>query len=83
MDRIDYQALRFSVENQLADFDSCSTDVRALANSLMRVFLQAMATQQVKRQVLKRELLTFRRDPNIIPPSWAYREPGSNRLPTL
>lgn len=83
MDRVDYQNLRFTVENQIADFDSGNSDSSALVNSLMRVFLQAMATEQVKRQVLKRELLTFRRDPKLIPPGWAYREPGSNRLPTL
>lgn len=83
MNKSTYQALRFSVENQLADHDSCNSDSHALVNSLMRLFLQAMSTEQVKRQVLKRDLLTFRRYPKLTPPSWAYREPGSNRLPTL
>jgi len=78
-----YQQLRFSVENQIADHHSGNADSCALVNSLMRVFLQAMATEQVKRQVLKRDMLTFRRDPKLNPPSWAYREPDSNRLPTL
>jgi hypothetical protein len=83
MNKSAYQELRFSVENQIANHDSGDSDSCALVNSLMRVFLQAMAAEQVKRQVLKRDLLTFRRDPKLIPPSWAYREPGSNRLPTL
>lgn len=83
MDKSTYQQLRYSVENQLVDFDSGNIDSVALTNSLMRLFLQAMSAEQVKHQVSKREFLTFRRDPNLIPPSWAYRKPGSTQLPTL
>jgi hypothetical protein len=83
MGRVDYQNLRFSVENQLADYDAGNCDSHALANSLMRLFLQAVSTEQVKRQMLKRDLVTFRRNPDLTPPSWAYRKPGSTQLPTL
>ena len=84
MTRNQYQILRQSVESEIADHDSGRTDSIALANSLMRLFLQAQSAEQVRNQVSKRELLTFRRNPDAIAPSWAYRKPGiSSRLPTL
>ena len=84
MDRVDYQNLRFSVEMQVADLDSGLIDRDALVNSIMRSFLQAVATSQVKRATTKRDFATFRRDKKVKPPSWAFSKPGiSSRLPTL
>lgn len=84
MDKLDYQTLRYSVVNQIADFDSGVIDSSALANSVMRLFLQAMASEQVRHQVSKRKLLTFRRSAECKPPSWAFCKSGiSDRLPTL
>ena len=84
MDRIDYQMLRFSVENQVADFESGRIDSAALVNSVMRSFLQVVASTQIKQASGKRAFLTYRRHINSVPPSWAYRKPGiSSRLPTL
>lgn len=76
MDRVDYQNLRFTVENQIADHDSGHIDSADLANSIMRVFLQAISSDQVKRQFSKRQLLTFRRDKQVTVPGWAFHPTG-------
>lgn len=78
MNRVDYQYLRFTVENQIADHDSGHIDSTALANSIMRVFLQAISTDKVKSQVSKRQLLTFRRDKQVTVPGWAFHPTGRN-----
>jgi len=83
MDRVDYQNLRFAVENQIVDHDNGHIDSTDLVNSVMRIFLQAISTDQVKRQVSKRQLLTFRRDKQVTVPGWAFRAPGTNPAPTM
>ncbi|PBK49859.1 hypothetical protein BUE60_21570 [Pseudomonas syringae pv. actinidiae] len=84
MDKSSYQQLRYAVESELDNFNSGNADDAAFVNSLMRLFLQASSYEQVKSQLAKRQFLTFRRSPNLIPPSWAYRNPSlSSRLPTL
>lgn len=84
MDRSSYQQLRYSVESELDNFNSGNADDTAFVNSLMRLFLQASSAEQVRSQLAKRHFLTFRRIPNLTPPSWAYRNPSlSSRLPTL
>ena len=80
MGRVDYQNLRFTVENQIHDFEHGRIDSSALANSIMRVFLQAISADQVKSQVSRRELLTFRRDKKVTVPGWAYHPTGSKLL---
>jgi hypothetical protein len=81
MTRVDYQNLRFTVENQIADHDSGRIDSTALVNSVMRVFLQAISADQVKSQVSRRQLLTFRRDKQVTVPAWAFRVPGTIPAP--
>lgn len=84
MHKSQYQMLRYLVEAEIANFNSGNIDDSAFASSLMRLFLQAASTEQVKSQIAKRQFLTFRRVPNLIPPSWAYCNPSlSTRLPTL
>lgn len=84
MDRVDYQNLRFAVESQIVDLDNGILDRDAVVNRVMRSFLQAVATSQVKRASSKRAFQTFRRDAKTKTPSWAFRKPGiSSRLPTL
>ena len=84
MDRFSYQVLRANVETEIVNFDFCKSDSGALVNSVMRLVLQAISAEQVKSQVSRRQLLTFRRDDRIKAPSWAYRGPVNNdRLPTL
>ncbi len=85
MDRVDYQNLRFEVEcavsSGMLDTSASSDDV---TNSVMRLFLRAIASQEVKRQRINRDFKQFRRGAEIKSPGWAYREPGiSDRLPTL
>lgn len=81
MDKLDYQNLRFTVENHIADHDSGHIDSTALVNSVMRIFLQAISADQVKSQVSRRQLLTFRRDKQVTVPAWAFRVPGTIPAP--
>lgn len=84
MDKSAYQQLRYAVESELDNFNSGNVDDTAFVNSLMRLFLQASSAEQVRSQLAKRQFLTFRRAPNLFPPSWAYRNPSlSSRLPAL
>ncbi|MFS2161105.1 hypothetical protein ACCD10_27785 [Pseudomonas sp. Pseusp122] len=76
MDKSTYQSLRFSVENEVANFNSGIVDTDALINSVMRLFLQAVSNEQVKRQTFKREFLTFRRRSDVIVPGWAFHPTG-------
>jgi hypothetical protein len=84
MNKVDYQNLRFFVESTLADSIDDPVSVRAVCNQLMGQFVRAMADSQVKQASSKRAFKTFRRDLNVLPPSWAYRKPGiDSRLPKL
>jgi hypothetical protein len=84
MDKSQYQILRWSVECYLADNISDPVLVHSLCNELMRKFVQTMAASQVKQAASKRAFRTFRRDGHVIPPSWAFRKPGTDsRLPKL
>ena len=82
MDRVAYQNLRFAVEMEFLNaLNNPQCDERAGINSLMRLFLSALAQQEVVRQRSARKFKTFRRNPEAIAPSWAYRKPGA--LPNL
>lgn len=85
MDRVSYQNLRFAVEMEfLSALNNPQCDERAGINSLMRLFLSALAQQEVSRQRAARKFKTFRRNPEAIAPSWAYRKPGTvPGFPTL
>lgn len=85
MDRVSYQNLRFAVEMEfLSALNNPQFDERAVINSLMRLFLSALAQQEVSRQRSARKFKTFRRNPEAIAPSWAYRKPGTvPGFPTL
>lgn len=89
MDKSAYQMLRFAIEAEIhaaalqsgmvavGDTDSC-------VNSIMRTVISVFASQEVKRQRVRKQFLTFRRSPDMKAPSWAYRKPGiDSRLPTL
>ena len=79
MDRVTYQNLRFEVEAQIdVAIRSPGLDQSACVNSLMRVFLAALAQQEVKRQISRRQFKTFRRDPDVIVPGWAFHPPVEN-----
>lgn len=85
MDRLDYMALRFAVEQEVHNVLGVSVvDGHAVTNNVMRLLLQFVSGQEVKRQRATRRFITFRRKPETTVPSWAYRKPGiSSRLPTL
>lgn len=78
MDRANYQSLRFAVETEILDSTNRpELDQHAQVNNLMRIFLSALAEQEVNRQRSARKFKTFRRKPDAVAPSWAFREPGS------
>jgi hypothetical protein len=78
MDRSAYLKLRFAVELEVANgIDENKSDQQALVNTLMRAFLDVLAQQELVRQESRRKLKTFRRRPDVKPPAWAFREPGS------
>lgn len=85
MDRMDYVALRFAVEQEVHNVLGVSVvDADAFTNNVMRLLLQFVSGQEVKRQRAVRRFVTFRRKPETTVPSWAFRKPGiSSRLPTL
>lgn len=85
MDRVAYQNLRFAVETEFLNaLNNPQCDERAGINSLMRLFLSALAEQEVARQRSARKFKTFRRNPESIAPSWAYRKPGTSpNFPTF
>ena len=84
MDKSAYQILRFSVESDIKNAFHDGADPDVLLNSVMRLFLSALSQQEVARQRCNRQFLTFRRNPDVKPPSWAFRKPGiDSRLPTL
>lgn len=85
MDRIGYQKLRFDVQQEIANgFTSEIFDSEVLTNSVMRLFLHAISEDQVKSRRIASQFKTFRRNPDLKAPSWAYRDPGtSSRTPTV
>jgi hypothetical protein len=85
MDRMDYVALRFSVEQEVQNVLGVSlVDGDAFTDNVMRLLLQFVSGQEVKRQRAVRRFVTFRRKPETTVPGWAYRKPGiSSRLPTI
>lgn len=78
MDKSQYQLLRFNVECHVANSVSDPAIARALTDSVMRDFVQAMAASQIARAAGKRALRTFRRDTPCEVPQWAFRKPGSD-----
>jgi len=84
MDKHDYQQLRFAIASHVSASLKDEQQAAQLVNSVMRLILQAQSAQEVKRQQARRQFLTFRRNPDIQAPSWAYRKPGTVPvLPTL
>lgn len=88
MDKSDYQLLRWSVEMHIAEslghVPANDPAVRDLTNRVMGEFVRSMAASQVKQAATRRTFVTFRRDKQCIPPSWAFIQPGIySRLPKL
>lgn len=84
MDKKQFQVLRWNIE---ADVRNCVTDeslVKSIVDNVMRTVLVDFSNQAVVRQRRKRQFLTFRRNPEAIAPSWAFRKPGTvPGFPTL
>ncbi|MFW9088220.1 hypothetical protein ACOI7N_27245 [Pseudomonas sp. P2758] len=74
MDRVAYQNLRFAVEAEFLNASSNpNADQHTSVNSLMRIFLAALAQQEVQRQRSRREFKTFRRRDDFAVPGWAFK----------
>lgn len=84
MDKKQFQSLRWNVESDIRNHVSDEALVKSIANDVMRTVLADFSNQAVVRQRNKRQFLTFRRNPEAIAPSWAYRKPGTvPGFPTL
>ena len=77
MDRSAYLALRARVESEVLAALKDSAAAALLLNQIMRHVVEANAVEQTRRQRLTRELLTFRRNPDLKAPAWAFRKPGT------
>lgn len=78
MDKKQFQVLRWNVEADIRNHVTDESLVKSIANDVMRTVLAEFSNQAVVRQRNKRQFLTFRRNPEAIPPSWAYRKPGTD-----
>lgn len=89
MHKSTYQMLRFAIEAEInaAALQSgmvATCDTHSCVNAIMRTVISVFASEEVRRQRLRKQFLTFRRSPDMKAPSWAYRKPGiDSRLPTL
>lgn len=77
MDKKQFQVLRWNVEADIRNHISDEVLVKSIANDVMRTVLADFSAQAVIRQRNKRQFLTFRRNPELTAPSWAYRKPGT------
>lgn len=77
MDKQRYIALRFDVESKIRQLVDDEDSILRLTNDIMRSFLEERASQISERHIRRRNFLTFRRDPEVSVPSWAYRKPGT------
>ncbi|SDT89863.1 hypothetical protein [Pseudomonas yamanorum] len=84
MDKKQFQVLRWNIEADIRNHVTDESLVKSIANDVMRTVLADFSNQAVARQRNKRQFLTFRRNPEAIAPSWAYRKPGTvPGFPTL
>ena len=84
MDKKQFQALRWNIESGVRSHVADEELVRSITNDVMRMVLSELSAQAVTRQRIRRQFLTFRRNPQTIAPSWAYRKPGTaSGLPAL
>lgn len=84
MDKKQFQVLRWNVESDIRNHVTDEALIKSIANDVMRTVLADFSNQAVVRQRSKRQFLTFRRNPEVIAPSWAYRKPGTvPGFPTL
>lgn len=84
MDKQSFKLLRWTVESDVRRYVEDEAVVEKLASDIMRSLLSEISAQAVKRQKNKRDFLTFRRNPDVTVPGWAYRKPGiAPGFPTL
>ena len=84
MDKKQFQVLRWNIEADIRNHVTDEALVKSIVSDVMRTVLADFSNQAVARQRNKRQFLTFRRNPEAIAPSWAYRKPGTvPGFPTL
>ncbi|MDY0833558.1 hypothetical protein [Pseudomonas sp. SED1] len=84
MDKQQFQVLRWNIESDIRNHVTDEALVKSIANDVMRTVLTDFSNQAIVRQRSKRQFLTFRRNPEVIAPSWAFRKPGTvPDFPTL
>ncbi|MDT3734536.1 hypothetical protein [Pseudomonas soli] len=77
MDKQQFRVLRWNVESKIRLYIDDESSVVKLANEVMRTLLDELSAQVTERNRKRRDFLTFRRDPEVSVPGWAYRKPGT------
>lgn len=77
MDKKQFQVLRWNIEADIRNHVTDESLVKSIADSVMRTVLGDFSNQATARQRNKRQFLTFRRNPEALAPSWAFRKPGT------
>lgn len=84
MDKKQFQVLRWNIEADIRNHVTDELLVKVITDNVMRTVLVDFSNQAVVKQRSKRQFLTFRRKPEAIAPSWAFRKPGTvPDFPTL
>jgi hypothetical protein len=84
MDKKQVQVLRWNIEADIRSHLADESVIKIIADNIMRTVLADFSNQATARQHTKRQFLTFRRNPEAIAPSWAFRKPGTvPGFPTL
>ncbi|EKT4503703.1 hypothetical protein QVM48_27925 [Pseudomonas soli] len=77
MDKQQFRVLRWNVESKIRLYIDDESSVVKLTNEVMRTLLDELSAQVTERNRKRRDFLTFRRDPEVSVPGWAYRKPGT------
>ncbi|MCE1097544.1 hypothetical protein [Pseudomonas asiatica] len=84
MDKQQFRVLRWDVESKIRLYIDDESSVMKLTNEVMRALLDELSAQVTERNRKRRGFLTFKRDPEVSVPGWAYRKPGTAPgFPTL
>lgn len=84
MDKQQFRVLRWDVESKIRLYIDDESSVMKLTNEVMRALLDELSAQVTERNRKRRCFLTFKRDPEVSVPGWAYRKPGTAPgFPTL
>lgn len=78
MDRVSYQALRFSVECEVSTVVVDPQVSAQLVNSVMARVVSALANEQIAKHRIDEQFKNFDRSLNVPLPKWAHKTLGTS-----